>query len=65
MVSFLRDPTGDIPWEEDSSATDVTHLDTPSALNKLLAKEKKPILIMFYAPCKLYISFTKCYELQK
>jgi hypothetical protein len=52
LVNFLRDPTGDIPWEEDSSATDVLHLDTAAALTTLLKKEKRPILLMFYAPCK-------------
>ena len=26
MVNFLRDPTGDLPWEEDPSATDIVHL---------------------------------------
>lgn len=26
LVNFLRDPTGDLPWEEDQSGTDVIHL---------------------------------------
>jgi hypothetical protein len=26
MVNFMRDPTGDIPWEEDSTAVDVVHI---------------------------------------
>ncbi|PNF29172.1 hypothetical protein B7P43_G11860 [Cryptotermes secundus] len=26
MVNFMCDPTGDIPWEEDSSAIDVVHI---------------------------------------
>lgn len=26
MVSFMRDPTGDVPWEEDSTAGDVVHI---------------------------------------
>lgn len=26
MVNFMRDPSGDIPWEEDSSAMDVAHI---------------------------------------
>lgn len=26
MVNFMRDPTGDIPWEEDSSAENVVHI---------------------------------------
>ena len=27
MVNFMRDPTGDIPWEEDPTAGDVVHVD--------------------------------------
>jgi len=30
VVNFMRDPTGDIPWEEDSTAVDVVHI--PDAL---------------------------------
>lgn len=26
MVNFLRDPTGDLPWEEDPQAADIVHL---------------------------------------
>lgn len=26
MVNFMRDPTGDIPWEEDSTAINVVHI---------------------------------------
>jgi hypothetical protein len=26
MVNFMRDPAGDIPWEEDSMAVDVVHV---------------------------------------
>ncbi|KAK2166678.1 hypothetical protein NP493_1310g00031 [Ridgeia piscesae] len=50
MVRFLMDPTGDIPWEEDATAGDVVHIDTQQHLQKVLRKEKRPILIMFYAP---------------
>ncbi|KAJ8307304.1 hypothetical protein KUTeg_015388 [Tegillarca granosa] len=50
MVNFLLDPTGDIPWEEEPTATDVIHIDTPQSFNKLLRKEKNPMLVMFYAP---------------
>ncbi|KAI5723095.1 hypothetical protein M8J76_001320 [Diaphorina citri] len=50
FVNFLKDPKGDIPWEEDESAQAVVHLPTPQALNKLLKKETRPVLIMFYAP---------------
>jgi hypothetical protein len=30
MVNFMRDPAGDIPWEEDSSAVDVVHISDAS-----------------------------------
>lgn len=26
LVNFMRDPAGDLPWEEDTSATDVVHI---------------------------------------
>lgn len=26
MVNFMRDPTGDLPWEEDTSASDILHV---------------------------------------
>lgn len=26
ITNFLRDPTGDLPWEEDESGADVIHL---------------------------------------
>ena len=26
LRNFLRDPTGDLPWDEDPSATDIYHL---------------------------------------
>ena len=26
MVNFMRDPTGDLPWEEDTSVTSVYHI---------------------------------------
>ncbi|XP_066299646.1 uncharacterized protein [Branchiostoma lanceolatum] len=50
MINFLRDPTGDLPWEEDPTAKDVIHVESDKALNKLVKKEKTPILMMFYAP---------------
>uniref|UniRef100_A0A8D8TVC3 Protein disulfide-isomerase A5 n=1 Tax=Cacopsylla melanoneura TaxID=428564 RepID=A0A8D8TVC3_9HEMI len=50
FVNFLKDPKGDIPWEEDETAKAVVHLPTPQSLNKLLRKETRPLLIMFYAP---------------
>ncbi|XP_070546710.1 protein disulfide-isomerase A5-like isoform X1 [Ptychodera flava] len=50
LVNFMRDPTGDAPWDEDPTAGDVKHIATDNDLRKLLQKEKKPVLIMFYAP---------------
>ncbi|XP_052091657.1 protein disulfide-isomerase A5-like [Mytilus californianus] len=49
LVNFLMDPTGDIPWEEEPTAGDVVHVETPEQFGKLL-KQKKKILAMFYAP---------------
>ncbi|XP_030756821.1 protein disulfide-isomerase A5 [Sitophilus oryzae] len=50
MTNFMRDPTGDLPWEEDDAAKDVFHIPDPTVLVKFLKREPKPILIMFYAP---------------
>ncbi|KOB69003.1 Uncharacterized protein OBRU01_17456 [Operophtera brumata] len=53
MSNFLRDPTGDLPWEEDPSATDIYHLIDGEALSKFLKKGAagyKKSMIMFYAP---------------
>ncbi len=29
FVSFLKDPSGDAPWEEDDSGADIVHLPNP------------------------------------
>lgn len=50
MVNFMRDPTGDIPWEEDPLASQVHHISDATSLAKFLRRESKPIMIMFYAP---------------
>ncbi|KAL3836941.1 hypothetical protein ACJMK2_022344, partial [Sinanodonta woodiana] len=50
MVNFLLDPTGDIPWEEEAGAENVVHVDSEQSFNKLLKREKNPVLAMFYAP---------------
>nr|XP_027210450.1 protein disulfide-isomerase A5-like [Penaeus vannamei] len=49
MSTFLRDPSGDIPWDEDEQGVDVVHINDMNALNKLLKKEKA-FMMMFYAP---------------
>uniref|UniRef100_V5GM30 Putative thioredoxin/protein disulfide isomerase n=2 Tax=Ixodes ricinus TaxID=34613 RepID=V5GM30_IXORI len=50
LSNFLKDPTGDIPWEEDEESVDVAHVPDGDELRKLFQKETSPILIMFYAP---------------
>ncbi|XP_056642499.1 protein disulfide-isomerase A5 [Diorhabda sublineata] len=50
MTNFMRDPTGDIPWEEDTTATDIVHIPDSNTLSKLLKKELRPLMVMFYAP---------------
>lgn len=50
MVNFMRDPTGEIPWEEDEKTADIVHLPDPASLLRLIKKETRPILVMFYAP---------------
>lgn len=50
MVNFLKDPTGDIPWDEDTSLNDIVHVPDTLSFAKLLRKESRPLLMMFYAP---------------
>ena len=50
MNSFMENPTVDPPWSEDTVAADVRHVEGPHDFEKLLAKEKRPILVFFYAP---------------
>lgn len=30
MTNFMRDPTGDLPWEEDQSASNIVHIQDPN-----------------------------------
>ncbi|RZC32143.1 protein disulfide-isomerase A5, partial [Asbolus verrucosus] len=50
MVNFMRDPTGDLPWEEDATANDVVHIPDAENLAKFIRQESKPLMVMFYAP---------------
>jgi len=51
MINFLKDPAGELPWDEDSTANDVYHLQNSNELERLMKKTLKvPALIMFYAP---------------
>uniref|UniRef100_A0A6G4ZY13 Putative thioredoxin-like protein n=1 Tax=Rhipicephalus microplus TaxID=6941 RepID=A0A6G4ZY13_RHIMP len=56
MSNFLKDPTGDIPWEEEEDSVDVYHIATIEELKRLFQRETAPVLIMFYAP---WCSFCK------
>ena len=38
LVAFMKDPTGDAPWEEDDSAADIVHLQDPSVSSHLFWK---------------------------
>ncbi|KAA0715574.1 Protein disulfide-isomerase A5 [Triplophysa tibetana] len=50
MVAFLKDPSGAPLWEENPEAKDIVHIETEKDFRKLLKKEERPILMMFYAP---------------
>uniref|UniRef100_H0X710 Protein disulfide-isomerase A5 n=1 Tax=Otolemur garnettii TaxID=30611 RepID=H0X710_OTOGA len=50
IVAFLKDPKGPPLWEEDPGAKDVVHIDSEKDFRRLLKKEEKPVLMMFYAP---------------
>ncbi|XP_012331618.1 protein disulfide-isomerase A5 isoform X1 [Aotus nancymaae] len=50
IVAFLKDPKGPPLWEEDPGAKDVVHIDSEKDFRRLLKKEEKPLLVMFYAP---------------
>ncbi|TMS06451.1 Protein disulfide-isomerase A5, partial [Larimichthys crocea] len=50
MVAFLKDPSGPPLWEENPEAKDVVHIETEKDFRKLLKKDERPVLMMFYAP---------------
>ncbi|KAG4077696.1 hypothetical protein HA402_009607 [Bradysia odoriphaga] len=50
IVNFMRDPGGDLPWEEDPIGMDVYHIQDATALGKYLKRETRPVMVMFYAP---------------
>nr|XP_019956165.1 PREDICTED: protein disulfide-isomerase A5 [Paralichthys olivaceus] len=50
MVAFLKEPSGPPLWEENPEAKDIVHIETEKDFRKLLKKEERPILMMFYAP---------------
>ena len=50
LISFMQNPAADPPWSEDPTSHSVRHIEGPNDLEKILRKERKPILTMFYAP---------------
>jgi len=50
IITFLNDPTGELPWDEDPKAQDVIHFENPAHFNKFMKNEKGKVLTMFYAP---------------
>ena len=50
LLNFVLDPNADPPWSEDPTAKDVKHIDNPLNFRKVIDKERKPLLLMFYAP---------------
>ena len=52
FLSFLKDPSAEAPWEDDPTSKDVIHMEDSKQLRTFLTTEKRPALLMFYAPCK-------------
>ncbi|XP_043854246.1 protein disulfide-isomerase A5 [Dromiciops gliroides] len=50
IVAFLKDPEGAPLWEEDPEAKDVVHIDSEKEFRRIVKKDDKPLLMMFYAP---------------
>lgn len=50
MVNFMRDPAGDLPWEEDPAGKDVVHFLDYTVFVKHLKRDMRPMLVMFYVP---------------
>ena len=40
LVTFLKDPSGDLPWDEDPAAQDVMHWTSPQHFNKFMKTQK-------------------------
>ena len=53
LGTFLRDPAGEVPWEEDPGAAAVTHWTSPRHFDTFLGKEKGKVgwCTMHHAPC--------------
>ncbi|CAF3708791.1 unnamed protein product [Rotaria sordida] len=49
MITFMLDPKGEMPWDEDELTRDILHLNNPKDFERVL-KKSLPLLIFFYAP---------------
>lgn len=56
MITFMRDPAGDLPWEEDPAGANVLHFNDAAAFSKHLRKDLRPMLVMFHV---LWCGFCK------
>ncbi|XP_037957531.1 protein disulfide-isomerase A5 [Teleopsis dalmanni] len=56
IYNFMRDPTGDLPWEEEAIGKDVVHFTDYQSFKKHLTKDTRPMLLMFHVP---WCSFCK------
>lgn len=50
MVNFMRDPAGDLPWEEDPIGQDVIHFADYLAFMKHLKGDDRSMMVMFHVP---------------
>lgn len=53
MLTFMRDPTGDLPWDEDKDAGDVKHIMDVKHFNNLLKKDHGRIMMVRAFFCEL------------
>lgn len=49
IYRFLINPTGDAPWDEDPTASNVVHVENKAELQKMIFRSKRA-LVLFYAP---------------
>ena len=56
LGTFLRDPSGELPWEEDPAASAVTHWTSPRHFDAFLGKEKGKVgwCTVHRAPCTMH-----------
>ena len=50
LLSFMENPASEPPWSEEEGTGDVRHVESPEDFERLVKKESRPMLVMFYAP---------------